>query len=230
MGSEISPLEDLVVRKRKALIFDLDGTLVDSKDQIGVALNKARELFNFGLLSDQKIEELIGLPINYFLEDLSLSAEKSFEIIAEFRRILQISINEGNKLFPGVSDFIKLRKDNGHKIGIATSKPTYLAELVVVKSDLNKLIDVIQGTDGFPAKPDPTSIQKAMDKLGTDNAVMIGDRIEDIQAATAAGIESIGIAQSFHNKEILRDAGAKLAFDSFIELLNSDELVKLLID
>ena len=230
MGSEISTLEDLVVPKRKALIFDLDGTLVDSKDQIGSALNRARELFDFNPLSDQKIEELIGLPIDFFLEDLGLSTQKSLEIIAEFRRTLQISINDGNKLFAGAFEFISLSKDKGYKTGIATSKPTYLAELVIVNSDLNNLIDVIQGTDGFPAKPDPTSIQKAMMRLDTENAIMIGDRIEDIQAAKAAGIESIGIAQSFHNKELLRDAGAKLAFDSFIELLNSDELDKLLID
>jgi HAD superfamily hydrolase (TIGR01549 family) len=230
LGSEISTLEDLVVPKRKALIFDLDGTLVDSKDQIGSALNRARELFDFNPLSDQKIEELIGLPIDFFLEDLGLSTQKSLEIIAEFRRTLQISINDGNKLFAGAFEFISLSKDKGYKTGIATSKPTYLAELVIVNSDLNNLIDVIQGTDGFPAKPDPTSIQKAMMRLDTENAIMIGDRIEDIQAAKAAGIESIGIAQSFHNKELLRDAGAKLAFDSFIELLNSDELDKLLID
>ena len=223
-------MEDLVVPKRKALIFDLDGTLVDSKDQIGSALNQARELFDFNPLSDQKIEELIGLPIDFFLEDLSLSTQKSLEIIAEFRRTLQISINDGNKLFAGAFEFISLSKDKGYKTGIATSKPTYLAELVIVNSDLNNLIDVIQGTDGFPAKPNPTSIQKAMMRLDTENAIMIGDRIEDIQAAKAAGIESIGIAQSFHNKELLRDAGAKLAFDSFIELLNSDELDKLLID
>ena len=223
-------MEDLVVPKRKALIFDLDGTLVDSKDQIGSALNRARELFDFNPLSDQKIEELIGLPIDFFLEDLGLSTQKSLEIIAEFRRTLQISINDGNKLFAGAFEFISLSKDKGYKTGIATSKPTYLAELVIVNSDLNNLIDVIQGTDGFPAKPDPTSIQKAMMRLDTENAIMIGDRIEDIQAAKAAGIESIGIAQSFHNKELLRDAGAKLAFDSFIELLNSDELDKLLID
>jgi phosphoglycolate phosphatase len=230
LGSEISTLEDLVVPKRKALIFDLDGTLVDSKDQIGTALNRARELFDFNPLSDQKIEELIGLPIDFFLEDLALSTEKSLEIIAEFRKTLQILINDGNKLFAGAIEFISLSKDKGYKIGIATSKPTYLAELVIVNSDLNNLIDVIQGTDGFPAKPDPTSIQKAMMRLDTESAIMIGDRIEDIQAAKAAGIESIGIAQSFHNKELLRDAGAKLAFDSFIELLNSDELDKLLID
>ena len=230
MGSEISTLEDLVIPKRKALIFDLDGTLVDSKDQIGSALNRARELFDFNPLSYQKREELLGLPIDFFLEDLALSTQKSLEIIAEFRRTLQISINDGNKLFAYAFEFISLSKDKGYKTGIAISKPTYLAELVIVNSDLNNLIDVIQGTDGFPAKPDPTSIQKAMMRLDTESAIMIGERIEDIQAAKAAGIESIGIAQSFHNKELLRDAGAKLAFDSFIELLNSDELDKLLID
>ena len=223
-------MEDLVNIKKKSIIFDLDGTLVDSKIQIGTALNQARQRFNFSELSSQRIEELIGLPIDYFLEDLEISDEETNQLILEFRTILQLIINDGNPLFPGVIEFVSYHRSKGHSIGIATSKPTFLAESVISNSELNGLIDVIQGTDGFPAKPDPTSILKAMNRLDTDRAIMIGDRVEDIRAANAAGIMSVGIAQSFHDTSTLIKAGARLAVNSFIELSNSKELYDLLID
>lgn len=223
-------MEDLVNIRKKSIIFDLDGTLVDSKNQIRTALNQARRRFNFSELSSQRIEELIGLPIDHFLEDLEISDEETNQLIVEFRTILQLIINDGNPLFPGVIEFVSYHRSNGHSIGIATSKPTFLAESVISNSELNGLIDVIQGTDGFPAKPDPTSILKAMNRLDTDRAIMIGDRVEDIRAANAAGIVSVGIAQSFHDTSTFIKAGARLAVNSFIELSNSKELYDLLID
>ncbi len=223
-------MEDLVNLKKTAIIFDLDGTLVDSKNQIGTALNQARRGFNFSELSTQRIDELIGLPIDYFLDDLQINNNETNKIIVEFRTILQSLINEGNQLFPGVFEFVSRHRNQGHRIGIATSKPTFLAESVIANSRLVGLIDVIQGTEGFPAKPDPSSILKTMKRLNTDRAIMIGDRVEDIKAANAAGIASVGIAQSFHETSTLVEAGARVAVNSFLELSNSKELFELLID
>ena len=200
-----------------AWLFDLDGTLVDSVNQIGIAINRVRREFGYRELTISAIQELVGLPIDFFLRDLRLNLAEEKEVIFRFREVLEIEILHGNQIFPGVEEFLTKLKYQGAKMGIATSKPTYLAKLVIKNSALNNLFDVIQGTEGFPAKPDPTSIQKAMLRLETNNAIMVGDRIEDIQAALAAGIDSIGIAHSFHNKTILEAAGAIYAFDTFLE-------------
>ncbi len=216
--------------KKYAWIFDLDGTLVDSIGQIGYALNVAREDFGYKKLQSKKIEELVGLPIQHFLSDLPLDKCDFDEIVIHFRRILEVEINKDNLIFPGVELFLTKLKSKGHKLAIATSKPTYLANLVIENSSLNELFDVIQGTDGFPAKPDPTCVQLAMEALGTSNAIMVGDRVEDILAATAAGIDSIGIANSFHGIQSLENAGAKYAFSSFLDFTNSYEIIDLLID
>lgn len=175
------------------------------------------------------INELVGLPINHFLKDIGLSQVEE-EIILKFREILRIEILRGNQVFPGVKEFLIKLKNLEYRLGIATSKPTYLAEMVIKHSSLNHLFDVIQGTENFPPKPDPTCIQKAMAILKTKDAIMVGDRTEDIQAANAAGISSIGIAHSFHNKQALEEAGAMHAFDSFLEFTDSVELTQLLID
>ena len=212
-------------------IFDLDGTLVDSVGQIGYSINLARNDFGYEDLPSEKIMELVGLPFQNFLYDLPLDNNEIDSLISYFREILKREIERENIVFPGVELLLsKLHKD-GHKLAIATSKPTYLAELVVRNSCLNEFIDLIQGTDGFPAKPDPTCLLMVMESLGAvGDAIMVGDRVEDILAARAAGIDSIGIANSFHGTQALKFAGAVHVFDSFLDFVNSKEIRNLLID
>lgn len=216
--------------KKGAWIFDLDGTLVDSVSQIGYSINLARNDFGYKELPAERIEELVGLPIQYFLSDLPLDDYKIDLMIIHFRKILEMEVNKENTVFPGVEQLLTRLQTKGLKLAVATSKPTYLARLVVENSPLSNLFDVIRGTDGFPAKPDPTCILMAMEELGTSNAIMVGDRVEDILAAQAAGIDSIGIAHSFHNSQDLMSAGALHTFESFMDFANSDETRNLLID
>lgn len=223
-------MEDLVILNKPAWIFDLDGTLVDSTKQIGDSINLARNDFGYQELPMTAIKELVGLPINQFLQDIGLSQAEEEDLILKFRDNLKVEIIRGNQVFPGVKEFLIKLRNQEYKLGIATSKPTYLAEMVIKNSSLNELFHVIQGTEDFPAKPDPTCIQKAMALLETKDAIMVGDRAEDIQAANAAGIPSIGISHSFHNKRALEEAGAIYAFDSFLEFTSSVELTRLLID
>ena len=216
--------------KTTAWIFDLDGTLVDSSKQIGDSINCARKEFGFNPLPLSKVEELLGLPITHFLHDIEFDKIDEKDLILRIRQILEMEILRDNHVFPGVRDFLSQLKGAGLKTAIATSKPSYLAKLVVRNSSLHGLLDVVQGTEGFPAKPDPTCILKAMERLETDKAIMVGDRIEDIHAAIAAGIDSIGIAHSFHNKATLEAAGAVHVFDTFLEFAKSKELLRLLVD
>jgi phosphoglycolate phosphatase len=217
--------------KKTVWIFDLDGTLVDSVGQIGYSINLARNDFGYEDLPSKKIMELVGLPIQNFLSDLPLDNYDIDSLISYFREILKREIERENIVFPGVELLLSKLHKHGHKLAIATSKPTYLAELVVRNSCLNEFIDLIQGTDGFPAKPDPTCLLMVMESLGAaGDAIMVGDRIEDILAARAAGIDSIGIANSFHGTQALKSSGALHVFDSVLDFVNSKEIRNLLID
>jgi phosphoglycolate phosphatase len=229
VGKEFCTLEELVTLYERALIFDLDGTLVDSTRQIGYSINCARNEFGYSELPRSAIEELLGLPINHFLMDIRLSKTEKEKVILRFREILKLEIMKQNLVFPGVEDYLIKARGLNVKLAIATSKPTYLAKMVIWNSSLNQLFDVIQGTEDFPAKPDPTCINKAMNSLKTKNAIMVGDRVEDVIAANAAGIDCVGIAQSFHGKQVLKEAGARYAFDSFFEFANSEESIQILI-
>lgn len=90
--------------------------------------------------------------------------------------------------------------------------------MVIENSEVNDLVNFVQGTDNFPAKPDPEVIKRCISVLKCNNPIMNGDRIEDIQAATVAGISSVGIAQSAHSEDLLSKAGAICTFKN-IDLL-----------
>jgi phosphoglycolate phosphatase len=207
------------------LIFDLDGTLVDSGGQIFEALNQACHEFGFEEIPEYLFAERLGLPIQLIIADLKIPILLQTDLIDAFRTNLRARIEESNVLFDGVEDFLKFAKKLGLSISIATSKPTYLAKLVVKNSNLRKYVDFVQGTDGFPAKPAPDVVLKCLREFNYSSAIMFGDRIEDIMAATACGIASVGIAQSHHTVKDLVDSGATLGFQNFLELAKTPERI-----
>jgi phosphoglycolate phosphatase len=204
---------------KKSIIFDLDGTLIDSKFQIAININSARTEFGFDPLPDDKIYETIGLPPEYLLQDLNLSNLEKQLLISSFRQKL-FDDKANTVIFPFVIELVEYLKLSNYLLGIATTKPTYMAESAINNSKLNGYFNCIQGTDNFLPKPNPTVILKCQAKLKSHESIMIGDRVEDIEAAKAAKILSIGIAQGHHTKELLMEHGASYVVDNMLELFN----------
>jgi len=204
-----------------AFIFDLDGTLVDSLKQIECALDLTR--INFGYVETPKgqIFKKLGQPIGELLSDLDLSREIQEEIIVHFRNELAKQISISNQLFVGTKELLLILRACGIKVGVATSKPTYLAKKVIENSEVCDLVNFVQGTDDFPAKPDPEVIQRCISALKSKSPIMIGDRTEDMEAASAAGIPPVGIAQSAHSEDLLTKAGAICTFRNIYLLYGS---------
>ena len=205
-------------------IFDLDGTLVDSLHQIERSLDKTRVHFGFKKTPTGQVFTNLGQPIRQLFSDLEMSRSKQDEFITFFRKDLAKEISISNQLFSSVLDLIALIRRCDIRIAVATSKPTYLANQVIDNSEIRGMIDFIQGTDDFLAKPNPEVIHCCISALKSKNAVMIGDRTEDVLAASAAGIPAIGIAQSAHSENLLIASGAMLTFksiDVFYEFISS---------
>ena len=218
----------MLMKSKAGFVFDLDGTLVDSRHQIQASLDKARTNSQLPPAPLDFVQSQLGLPVENLFSDLDLQASELRELIQAFRDHLLLEIKNGNPVFEGVVLFIQKVKYLGIPIGVATTKPTYLAKEVIANSDLMGLVDYVQGTDGFAPKPDPEVLRRCMQGLGVENAIMFGDRKEDMQAAKTLGISSIGIAQSAHSIDDLLGEGAKFAFRNFGELdFNSDQILHL---
>jgi phosphoglycolate phosphatase len=202
------------------VIFDLDGTLVDSVLQIGRILNKARLDLGYIVQPESYYRESLGLPLENLISDLNLSERERDILSTRFRTDLTIDIQKGNNsLFPGVLECLGYLSKHNFIFAVATSKPTRIACKVYENSGLNQFPIHIQGTDGFPAKPNPEVINRVLAFHSGMKALMVGDRTEDIYAARSAGIPALGIAASAHSKRELIDAGAAFAFDSFEDFL-----------
>jgi phosphoglycolate phosphatase len=207
------------------IILDLDGTLVDSSLQIYNALLETCCELNLDDIPYDVFQSRFGSPINLIIRDLNLDTSCEHTFVDLFRIKLRDKIEKENLLYDGVINFLSLSRLHGFKLAIATSKPTYLAKRVVMNSALRNFIDFVQGTDNFPPKPHPEVINRCLQFFKTDQAIMIGDRYEDIIAANSAKIPSVGIAHSFHSIDALTKAGASLAFSTFRQFSASFESV-----
>ena len=209
-----------------SIVFDLDGTLVDSSRQIFTAVNSARASRNQPLVSFQFVSENIGLPATFLFSDLAVTPSALQELIIKFRSDLSILIHTHNLLFPGVIQLLEFLKGDGVKIGIATSKPQNLANAVMENSELRFYVDHVQGTDGFPAKPNPQVIIKCLQSLGSNRGVMVGDRVEDVQAGNSARLFTIGLTQGPHSREQFMSAGADLVLPNVEAIFGELEKVE----
>ena len=211
--------------QRVILIFDLDGTLVDSNQQIAGSLNNARSDLGFSILPQEFYDENIGLPVDDLMGDLSLNEHQRGKLVTRFREYLTQEVRKGEtRVFPGVQEVLESLTFMGIPIAIATNKPTNIAMEVVAHSELAQFEIFVQGVDGFPPKPNPEVIQRVLANFPNRAAIMIGDRSEDMAAAMAANIHSVGIAKGSHSAKLLVEHGASLVFASFDSLAKDWEL------
>jgi phosphoglycolate phosphatase len=195
------------VEKRVA-IFDLDGTLVDSTHQIFNAMTVARNYMDLPEVTIHFIAQNLGLPIMGLIPEKGLPENDYVKLISLFRKELLRLINKENIVFVGALAFLDELLSRGWNIAVATSKPQNLAEAVIMNSELKKRVAFIQGTDGFLPKPNPEVIHRCLSNFGSTDAIMFGDRMEDMAAAKSAGIKSVGVMHSTHNEDQLLSMGA----------------------
>ena len=205
------------------MIFDLDGTLIDSASDISEAANFARMSYGYTIANPDYLSTKIGLPAKFLFEDLQLTEPEIKLLTLKFRDRLSQSIESGSRLFPGVLSFLKRSKEIGFHLSVATNKPNDLGNKVTFNSELRDLIDFTIGIGSEEPKPAPDMLIKCMNTFGTKDAIMFGDRVEDIRAAQAANAIAVGISQSTHSPSLLLESGALHVFANFSELKEYSE-------
>ena len=213
-----------------ALLFDLDGTLVDSANQIFEAIDLTRVELKYAAAPEKFIYSKIGLPAKDLFEDLDLSESELLNAVKLFRSHLSSIKLSKNDLYGGVPEVLQMLTEKGIKLGVATNKPTALAVQSLSDSGIHDFFEYIVGADNSPPKPDPAIVLKCLELMSIDQheAVMIGDRIEDVRAAKAAKVLAIGIAQGAHSEEYLLTNGADITYSSmrlFYHKINEGEVI-----
>lgn len=176
------------------IIFDLDGTLVDSAPDLCGVVNDMLKQHGRVLLDMDDIRRMVG-------DGAAKLIERGFgatgglpaplpDLTKEFIRLYETRIADETRPFPGVVATLERFKTAGLRMGVCTNKTTRLSTKLLDALDLSRFFTSVVGGDGPARKPDPRHIQAVMNELGANaaNTVMVGDSSNDVAAARAAGI------------------------------------------
>lgn len=186
-----------------AMIFDLDGTLVDSVADITASINEALATKCLSPFSSGMIMEFIGDGADALVErafgarGVVLSPEGLQEMIARYESIYGARLGDATRIYAGAIDVISELRVEGVGIGICTNKSEDKAISVVEALHLSKYVDVVVGArKGQPPKPSPIPLLKAFRHFGVRaiDTVMVGDSNADVGCARAAGVPIIGVS------------------------------------
>ena len=182
------------------VVFDLDGTVVDSTRAMLEAHEIAWASFGVQRPPDAAILELIGLPLVHSMRTLGF--EQDPEALAEaYSRAYVDTANRYEKLFAGMAELLA----RPFRAAVATGKSQRGAERSVNRHGLGKRFEIILGSDSVPRpKPNPDLLTAVMEATGTEDLVMIGDTTYDLEMARAAGVKAIGVSWGHHSAQRLR--------------------------
>lgn len=196
---------------RRAVLVDLDGTLLDSKLSIRETLNTVLSERRLAPFSAAEMDQQIGRPLRDILADRTKDAQAIEAMTHRYRAAYNETGWVTVQVVPG---FIQLLRDlRGQGVGLAcvTSKGQLETETLLLDLGLSDLFDAVVGDDDQrPLKPDPAPVQAACALLQVppSHAVMVGDTTFDVLAARGAGARAIGVLWGIHSSATLRAAGA----------------------
>jgi phosphoglycolate phosphatase-like HAD superfamily hydrolase len=211
----------------RAIVFDLDGTLVDMR-ALYLRANQLATKEVLGLeLSEVRSTELMatGVPLRAAMRSLDEnSADRLVEVFVRHYRRERANLL---RAFPGMIELLVTLRSQGHPIAVVTSKLRDEARADLLATTMNGSVEVLVAfEDSTEHKPHPEPIIQALDSLRGTRGVGIGDLPTDITAVRAAGLSAIGVSWGYGSTEALLDAGADCVCDSAHDLgLVLDRLV-----
>ncbi len=209
---------------KKLIVFDCDGTLVNSAQAIVDAMTAA---FNAHQIEAPKANDVLrqtGLPGEVMVARLrpEFSRSQCLAINQDFISVLRRSRADGDihPLYPGVIEML-VSLDAGFCLAIATGMGRPGLDYVFSSHPIRHHFSSLQTADVSPGKPNPAMLYQAMAEGGAvaGETVMIGDTTHDAEFARNADVDFIGVSWGFHNKQELQDAGAIAVVDQVSELV-----------
>jgi len=211
---------------KKAVIFDLDGTLLDTLTDIMESVNKVLEKYQFPTHDLEAYKYFIGSGIGVltqkaFPQDISKADFELYldEVMIEYESRQTLK----TKPYPGIIDMLESLNNKGIKIAILSNKPDEFAKPTVVHFFPNIQFEVVFGSrKNVNRKPAPDAVFEILDLLNLEkqDCFFVGDTSTDIRTGVNAGLETIGVKWGFRTVEELKDAGATYIIDAPDEIFS----------
>jgi len=200
----------------RLVIFDVDGTLVDSQADILAAMGFAFEQAGHPLPARETVLGIVGLSLEVAMARLApeLTRDQHLRMVGWYKEAYtalraKSGAAHSSPLYPGTREVLEtLNAIPDVLLGVATGKSRRGLEKLLEAHDLRRFFVTQQVSDHHPSKPHPSMILAALSETGVEvrDAVMVGDTGFDIQMAQAAGVAGVGVSWGYHGVETLRDA------------------------
>ncbi len=199
------------------VIFDLDGTLLNTLDDLCDSTNYALKAHGMPARSIDEVRRFVGNGIRKLIEravPAGTAAGETEAVFDDFRKHYDIHCNDKTGPYNGIIELLRELKSRGYKLGIASNK---VKTAVVKLNDIyfEGLIDGAAGAvEGKPVKPDPYMVEEMLKELGSDreHTLYVGDSQVDVRTARNAGLDMVAVLWGFREREELEKEGA----DKFI--------------
>ena len=214
--------------KYQALIFDLDGTLTASGEGIIKSVQYAlRKMEMEEQAQDlQMLRAFIGPPLlQSYMKYCSMTEEQAKQAVVYYRERYNVTGLYENRPYDGIRTLLEKASEKGYRLAVASSKPEELVKKILEHFELAGYFQVIVGSDKDKLKMTKADvIEIALEQLGMAenraDAVMIGDREQDVIGAKTAGLDCIGVVYGYGSHMELKEAGADYIVDTPEELGN----------
>jgi len=206
------------------VIFDFDGTLVDSIEGIIHVMRSVVEEFGFAPSVLEEWQHLIGVPLSTQMEVILPNGDQVLhkQVMERYRTIYDACLIERTPLFPDSLETLESLKQSGVKMAIVSSKRSVQINRVLAHLNCSSYFDLILGSqDVEHHKPHPQGVNLTLERLFFDkkDAVVIGDSLYDLDMARNAGVEAIAVVTGVHSRETLSGANPRFMVDRLNEIV-----------
>ena len=200
---------------KKLIIFDLDGTLLDTIEDIRFTLNSVLEEYNFKTIDRENLIGKLGFGARRLVE-LSIPKDNPYPfepIFDKYAKRLKNSTNERTVLYDGLDEVLKALKKDGYRLAVVSNKPDDAVKVVCEQKLGAYGFEFFMGNDAklFKPKPDKSCVEYCLNRLGVkkEDAIYVGDSEVDVETFLNADMDGIGVLWGFRTKDVIINAGCK---------------------
>lgn len=213
---------------RELILFDLDGTLVDSASDLYRAMNMSLNVLQLPEVTEEQVRTWVGKGTSLFCHSTlqyltgQVDPAQHQQLLETFLRIYNAEPCVDTQPFNGVVDFLDWGLINNKQMICVTNKPEQPARMIVESLGLSKyFVDVIGGDRFEERKPHPRQLLYCVDEyqLAKEQVLMLGDSSNDVEAARRAGVDCIVVSYGYNHGEDIQDCQPQQVVDDLTELL-----------